>query len=336
MVSQTPGSSGKPHNPVVPVGQVEFKLVNLALFGLYAVLGLLFLCLLVIFGEQFLNIVLLLVAGEFVERLAVEEHYVNVSFRAPAAVAAVAGLVGGPCHGLAAEGPAEAAVGVAASGQVGDFTAVYINQGHIGVVPAAVCLIIAQQIVAVGTPGEAQVAVAVGVESIGEHSLLLAGLQVAHHQFAPVLYVCQMLAVRRDCRVGAGDSGRRNQLLGKIESIGKVLVFLRVKAGLPYPPVTVALGGVIKLAAVGREAHAPFASGGTGYAAGGLVIDGCHENIAPGLNCNLFSVRGNCDVGGAGGYRTAYLVLDELVLAHADLEFRGFGPFAAGIEVSVV
>ena len=65
MVSKTPGSSGKPHYPVVPVGQIEFKFVNLALFGLYAVLGLLFLCLLVVFGEQFLNIVLFFVTDEF-------------------------------------------------------------------------------------------------------------------------------------------------------------------------------------------------------------------------------------------------------------------------------
>ena len=63
---------------------------------------------------------LLLGETEAIPCLGVEEHYIGVALGAPAAVAAVAGAVALPYHGLAVEHPLGVAVGIAALGEVGD------------------------------------------------------------------------------------------------------------------------------------------------------------------------------------------------------------------------
>ena len=76
-------------------------------------------------------------------------------------MAAVTVFVGFPGHGLAAKGPAETAVGVAAAGEVGDFSALYLNHGDVFVVPAAAFLPVCKDVLAVRAPCKVLVSVRV-------------------------------------------------------------------------------------------------------------------------------------------------------------------------------
>ena len=140
MVSQSAGESCKLYNPVFSVIKVQNKLF---LLFLYFGAVLLFLLALLISLHHPVEFPVFLVLEELGICLSVEEHYINVSLCAPAAVATVSVLVRCPGHSLALESPSESAVSISAFGEVGDFSALNVDHSHIFVVPAAVSLVIA-------------------------------------------------------------------------------------------------------------------------------------------------------------------------------------------------
>ena len=156
MVSESSRVSGQLHDPILPVLKINDEFLSL-LLSLYAVLLLLlfFPCCL----QHVRDLSVFLIAHEFCIPLSVEEHYIYVFLRAPASVAAVSGLVRGPSHRLSAEGPSESAVAVSAFGQVCDVAILDIDQSYILIVPASVCLIVAEDVSAVRAPCEALVSV---------------------------------------------------------------------------------------------------------------------------------------------------------------------------------
>ena len=109
MVAETSGKSCEPVDSVSPVLQVELEFFDfLRGCAVFLFLFLLLLCGLLLFSVQkFCHFIVLLVPEELCHGLSVEEHDIDVIFRAPAAVASVAVLVGLPDHGFSAESPSE-------------------------------------------------------------------------------------------------------------------------------------------------------------------------------------------------------------------------------------
>ena len=162
MVAEPSGIRCELYCPGFSFSKVKHKLVRF-LLRLGTVLLLFFLLFLFVFVafQHFRNGAVFLVLHELRISLAVKEHYINVPFCPPAAVAPVAGLVRRPCHGLSVECPAEIAVTVSAFRKVCDSAVLQIYQSRILIVPATVCLIVAQDISAVRAPFEALVTVGI-------------------------------------------------------------------------------------------------------------------------------------------------------------------------------
>ena len=116
----------------------------------------------------------------------------------------------------------------------------------------------------------------------------------------------------------------------------EIFVFLIGEAGFPYSPVAVPLGGVVYFAAVLGKAHSPLPLRRAGYAAGRLVVDGRHENIAPGLQSHLFAIGRSGNVHRPERDAAAYLVFQYLVFRNADLQLGGLLALTHGIEVAVI
>ena len=109
MVAETSGKSCEPVDSVSPVLQVELEFFDfLRGCAVFLFLFLLLLCGLLLFSVQkFGHLIILLVPEELRHGLSVEEHDIDVIFRAPAAVASVTVLVRLPDHGFPAECPSE-------------------------------------------------------------------------------------------------------------------------------------------------------------------------------------------------------------------------------------
>ena len=255
---------------------------------------------------------------------------------APAAVAAVTVLVGLPGHGLAAEGPAEAAVRVAAPGQVGDLARAHLDQGNVGVVPTAVGLIGGQQILTVGAPGERLVAVLVGVVRAFEQRLDLAALGGLDHKFRAVAQIGHPLAVGRDDRLEAGLARLGEEFLLRLDGVGEELVVLFRQNGAPDAPAAIPFSGVVELAAVFREAHAPLLLRRVGDAARGVVFSGGHEHVATDDHGDLLAV------GRDGHRRSAARVihLDHVALVlvadNGDFDLAGLLALLHRVKVAVL
>ena len=69
-------------------------------------------------------------------------------------MAAVTGTVGAEGHGLATERPAEIAVAVTASGEVGPFSVLDVHKSDVAVVPSAFALVSNEKVLAVRAPFE--------------------------------------------------------------------------------------------------------------------------------------------------------------------------------------
>ena len=256
--------------------------------------------------------------------------------RAPAAVAAEAVLVGRPGHGLAAERPAEAAVGVAAPGQVRDLTAVHFDQGDVDVVPSAVGHVGGQQVFAVGAPGEALVAVAVRVVDAFEQRLDLAALGRLDHDFRPVTQICHPFSVGRDDRLETGLARLGEELFLRLDGVREEFVVLFGQHRAPDAPASAALGGVVEGASVFGEAHAALLLRRVGDAAGGVVFGRRHENVAADHHRNLLAVGRDGHRRGAAREIHLYQVAFILVADHRDFEFAGLTAFLEHVEVAVL
>ena len=145
VITQAAGIAGKADYAVETSFEFEFHLLGLLGLGAVGSFLLLFLLLLrslLVILQQVLDLVEIVATGEFVVGLLVEEHNEDVAFRAPAAVAAVAELVGGEGHSLAAQGPLEIIVGISAQGEVGKLAGLHLYKADIIVVHTLVPLIV--------------------------------------------------------------------------------------------------------------------------------------------------------------------------------------------------
>ena len=115
-IAHVRGVGRQAHHSIQAVVEVELERLN-GLISLLVVLfiGILFIGVGIVVNER----CLLLAEAELVVGLAVEEHDVDVSLSAPAAMTAEARPIGAPDHGLAIEHPLGIAIGIAALGQVG-------------------------------------------------------------------------------------------------------------------------------------------------------------------------------------------------------------------------
>ena len=197
MVAEASGVTGKTHDAVFPAAEFQLYRIGLAFCSLGAVLGFGLFFLLLLLGALYELLYLLHILGlaELGEGFVVEEHGVDVAFRAPAAVAAEAGTVALPCHGLAAESPAEGAVAVAALGEVGQGSALHVDKGDVFVVHASAALIDGEDAAAVGAPFEGHVAVGVGCVGSGEKGARVLSVGIGHHDFGTAAQVRQLFAV---------------------------------------------------------------------------------------------------------------------------------------------
>ena len=162
VVAKSSGESCQLDDPVLSVLQIQDELLDFLsslLLCLHAVLGFLLVLFLVL--VQLGNVSVFLVFHEFCIVLSIEEHDVDVAFCTPASVAAVSGLVGGPCHGLSATCPTESSVSISALGQVGYLTGLSVDYSYILVVPSSVRLVVAEDVPAVWTPFERLVPVGI-------------------------------------------------------------------------------------------------------------------------------------------------------------------------------
>ena len=102
-----------------------------------------------------------LLLGQFkaVERLGRESHEPYVIFRAPRAVAALAGAVAHPGYSLAVERPAGIGVAITALGEVHHTRAVGCDKGDVAVVPSALADIAGEKVTRIGAPDEIDVTV---------------------------------------------------------------------------------------------------------------------------------------------------------------------------------
>ena len=126
-------------------------------------------------------------------------------------MAAVTGTVALKGHCLAAEGPSEAVVAVAAASQVGDGAVFEADQCDVFVVPSAVSLVVAKEEAAVGAPAEGLVSVLIGiVRSLEEGFGLAAGCGL-DNQFGPVPEVCHLFSVGGDGGLETGLTFRGEQ-----------------------------------------------------------------------------------------------------------------------------
>ena len=331
MVSHPGGDPGQAQDAVVTVVKVEDEFVHLAFLRLDAVFGFFLLGFLVILLQEFLDILFFLVPGKLVICFSVEEHDVYVLLRTPAAVAAVAGTVRSPGHRLAAQSPAEIAVGVSAPGQVGDLAGLDFDQGDVGVVPASVRLVLAQQELAVRTPFEAQVPVLVGIQGAREYGFLLAGLEVPDHDVGPVPEVGELLSVGGNGGIGAGDAFRGDPLFLEIEGESEILVFLVGQDSLPDAPAAVALRRIVQFPSVGGETDAALPFRSAGDAAGGLLLHRGDKHVSARNEGDFLAVGRDGDIRGPEGDRAPDLVLDGLILRKRDLQLDGILSFAQGI-----
>ena len=205
VVAQAAGMAGKTNYTVFPAAEFQLHRIRLAFCRLGTVFGLflVFLLLLLRSLDELLYLLHVFALAELRVGLVIEEHQEDVAFGAPAAVAAVAGLVALPGHSLAAERPAEIAVAVAAFGEVRDGAALYVDKGDVVVIHTAAALIGGEDAAAVGTPGEGHVAVGIGGIGTLEKGFRMLAVGGGHNYFGTVAEVGYALAVGRCLRLEA-------------------------------------------------------------------------------------------------------------------------------------
>ena len=187
-------------------------------------------------------------------------------------MAAVTGTVGAEGHGLASECPAEIAVAVTASGEVGQLSVLDVHESDIAVVPSAFALVSNEKVLAVRAPFEFLVTVGVGVVHTLEKALLLLTVHAAYHQLGAVAKEGDPFAVRRNCRLEAGLAGLGEEFLFDFAAQAEILVILVLERGSPHSPVAVALGRVVEDASVRSEADSPLLVRSVGDAARCLEV----------------------------------------------------------------
>ena len=267
----------------------------------------------------------------------VEEHDVDILLGAPAAVAAIAGTVARPYHGLAAQRPLGIGVAVAAVGQVVNLAPpVGTDQRHVRAVPAAIADIAAQQPAAVRAPLEPQVTVGIGILILAiEHRTHGLGLEVHDAQVATVLEEGDLLAVGTVLGLLAGLVGLRQPFLGQLRGVGKLLLVLVDDAGAVNLPHAVALGSVGDAASVGGKGKVALLLRGIGNLPGGLIVDGCHVDVAVHDKSYLLVLGRQADVRGPAGLQLAYHVTVVAVGHNADADLL-LPAVAIGVYLAVV
>ena len=211
-------------------------------------------------------------------------------------MAAVAGLVALPGHGLAAHRPLEIAVGIAAQGEVGDLSGFHIYQADIIVIHALLALIAGEDVTAVRAPLETEVAVGIGIiDAFGDEDLLLAAVGAADHQPGAVAQICQPLAIGRHARLEADLSFGGDALFLGAGGEGEGLIILVGEFTFVDSPFAVTLGVVEDAAAILSEGHPALLLGGIGDAAGISQLQRGHEDISPGDHGNFLAIGGCCE-----------------------------------------
>ena len=341
VITQAAGIAGKADYAVETSFEFEFHLLGLlglGAVGSFLLLFLLLLCSLLVILQQVLDLVEIVAAGEFVVGLFVEEHNEDVAFRAPAAVAAVAELVGGEGHSLAAQGPLEIIVGISAQGEVGKLAGLHLYEADIIVVHTLVPLIVGEYVAAVRAPLEGEVAVGVGVvDTFGEEDLLLAAVSAADDDGGAVAQVCQPLAVGRYLGGEADLALGGDALFLELGGEGEELVFLVGEFGLVDGPLAVPFGGIEDAAAVLAEADVALSLGSVGDAAGVPQFERSHIYVAAAHDRDLLAVGRSIETGQAGKRRcdAVGMLALELILPDGDLQLLGLGALLLGVEIPV-
>ena len=299
-ISQSAGNPGEPPGPVFAAFEVQHQLRRLFCLSDRVLLlfpGLLF-CLLRRlvpgFFHHFGNRVVLLAPVELRHLLAVEEHDVDISFRAPAAVASVTVFVRFPDHCVAVKGPFEISVGVAAESQVGESAAFDVDQGYVAVVPSSLAHIVRKQVLAVRRPLEPQVAIGVGIVDVLQKGFLLSVLEVADDQLGPVPEEGYPFPVRGDDWLETGLSFSCDELLVESLRVSEAFVLLVRQGGRPYSPMAVSLRRIIEGPPVFGETDVPFLLRGVGDPVGCLEFLGGDENVAPDDDRDLLARWRDC------------------------------------------
>ena len=337
MVAEAPGVTGEAHDAVFPATEFQLHRIGLAFGRLGAVfgLGLFFLFLLLGALDELLYLLHILGLAELGEGFVVEEHGVDVAFGAPAAVAAEAGAVALPCHGLAAESPAEGAVAVAALREVGQGAALHIDKGDVLVVHASAALIDGEDAAAVGAPFEGHVAVGVGGVGSGEKGARVLAVGIGHHDFGTAAQVRQLFAVGRRRRLEADFAFRTHALFGEAAAEGEVCVLLIIQFHLVDGPLALALGSVVETAAVLAETDSSLLLGSEGDATGIRQVGSGSVDVATHHEGYLLAVGRNCHAAGAAGEAAPDMLLFALVLLEGDVYFARFAAVFKGVEVAV-
>ena len=349
-VAHVRGVDGEPPDAVLAVLQVEDEGFHLFLLLLVLVGFLLvFLLVLFLFLSLFLRFLLLFLGlfrqrqllfreVELVVGLGVKEHDVHVVLRTPAAMAAIAGTVGRPDHGLASQHPLGVAVGVSAFGQVGHLTAaVGFYQHDVGVVPSAHTDILGQEPATVGRPLVGLVAVGVRIVVLAvEHRPHLARLQVDDAQRGTVFEESHFLAVGREGGLEGRASRNHQRLFLHTDGVGEELLFLVGEARQIDTPHTVAFGRINQRTAVGAETQVALLLGRVGDAAGGFILHRGDVDVAMHNESHLLA---------AGRHGNVCRTAAQQLIHHVALQAVGhdgyghllrFSTFAQGVELAVV
>lgn len=253
-------------------------------------------------------------------------------------MAAIAGAVGRPDHGLAAQHPLGVVVGVSALGQVGHLTAtVGLHQHDVGVVPSAHADVLGQEPAAVGRPLVGLVAVGVRVVVLAvEHRPHLARLQVDDAQRGAVFEEGHFLAVGREGGLEGRASRNHQRLLLHTDGVDEELLVLVGEARQVDTPHAVAFGRVNQRTAVGAETQVALLLGRVGDAAGGFILHRGDVDVAMHDEGHLLAAGRHGNVSCPAAQQLVHHVALQAVGHDGDGHLPRAFALAQGVELAVV